>query len=284
MKRYCASSASMVTVLPLLLWCVACATIPRADCVRAACSTLSHCNEAGNQALEKGEPDLAQCFFERALALDPQAAGARLGLGAALVVTGRPARARSQFRRILQESPEAEAREKAAAWIKVLDEPVRVAVYYAPAEGCLDHDLALARYAGRVVRANVSRFGPFVTTGKDVSFVPADIAALQLTETARAEGAQIALVVRVRCDALEQTRQNSLLYGLLFVYPPITRTTVEVTTEIDAYSVRQQSWFQTFAGKATSGSIFADIAVLSAIDKCVANTIFRLTSRLALDF
>lgn len=275
--------ASLLLVLYLAL-IDACATIPRADCGRATCGGSSRCTEAGNSALARGEPDAAECFFQRALTEDPGAPGARLGLGAALAVTGRFEKARSHFRWLLRHSPDPTARERALAWLKTLDQPTRVAVYYTQGEGCEDEGLLLARYAARVVRSSIARFGPFAPAGSDVRFVAPAAGALEVTRRAWEEGAQIALVVRLRCSPLQRTRQHSLARGLLFVSPPLVRTTAEVVTEIEAFSVSQQSWFETFVARTTASGLLTDIAMLSAINTCIANTIFRLTSRLALEF
>jgi len=250
-----------------------CATVPVADCRRLPCTSAAACVDAGYSRLDAGEPDEAVCYFERALSLDRRGVGARLGKGAALAVSARGGKALREFNWVLKHSTDPEARMTALRWSTVINRPVAVAVYCEPARGCGDADGSLVEYAGSVLRHNLPKFGPFRAAGRRAEAVDDGIDAESLRRRAVADGAEIAVTVRLACGhaaARAGLAGDGRTEGL------------PVAVEIRAVRVAEPGREESLVGAAATRGGDGHFAILMATNRAFADVILRLSCRLAM--
>jgi hypothetical protein len=144
--------------------------------------------------------------------------------------------------------------------------------------GCDDADGSTARYAARVLKGNLPRFGPFRAVGKGVQPVT-DPAPASICWRAHQSGARLALSVRVTCQPLT-VEHNPVYAGGMVRVVGVSRSTAHVTLEVTAYSVAEGAAVETFSEDGAGRSISRTFAVLYGIDHALADSILRICSRL----
>lgn len=270
---------SLVAPILAALWCFGCATVPITKCDKLPCASFASCFDGAEAMLAAGQPDAAYCYYKRALDIRPDSAPARMGLATTFAVTGEAGKARRQFRLVEKHSRLIDERETARSWIEALDSPVPIAVFFSPAEGCdIDADDA-ARYAARLVRHNLPRFGAFRSVGKDIEPVSAFADPFEIATRARQAGARLGIRVWVTCVSLEHALNPSYLGGLLRIEGGAD-SAYTVRLDIEAYSVASGTLSESFFGSGSARNLFQGVALLSSIDKALANCILRISTRL----
>ena len=258
---------------------LSCATVPITPCERLRCPSAGRCLELGIAALDDGQPDVALCHLERSLLLDRRSERVMLPLAISKLLLARKAEAMSLLKQVADSATDQNDRQVAMDWLTALGDPLPVAFFWAPLEACGSEDERAAAYAARALGSALPRFGAFRTVGDDVLPLAPSSTPSVVSAWTEGAGGRIGFIVQVTCRELSQVRDPTFLGGTLQIQG-ISKFTATVQVVTDAYGVETGRHAERFVGTGTASNVIRSLALRTAIDRAIANSILRMSTAL----
>lgn len=269
--------------LPLLLAVIlaSCASAPKPVCGDTACSNVINCNELGMAALNDGHPEIAICFFKKGEGFGGDSGLARLNIAISKLLMGEKKEAVIALQDLSMLEQEPDVMEAAREWLEVIDNPLKVVFFWKPVEGCGFIDDESARFAARSLQGRLTRMGLIDALGNDVE--PADMLGSEQAVIQRTLGlgARVGIIVGVRCREVVFVRNPVFLGGMVQVRGA-SATAVDVELRVRIVDSEDKMVVGEINGRGSAKNISRSLALAFAIDRSVANILFRVASVLLL--
>jgi hypothetical protein len=277
MVEKCLLAITWVGVSLAVIGSAACTTVRRAACEAEHCGP-SDCEERGRVALEEGRPDVAECLLRNAVELNRSDENARVRYGTCLVIMGKLGAAREQFQWVIEKSHDEVAKAVARDWLQRMAAPLSLAIFYRPDSGC-GVDGVAGQKAGGSLRRTLTLSGVFRAVTTDAESPVKQGGEGDACVLAERRGAQVALIVGVRCNRLAAIQEPEVLGGRGQT-KNATRYTSTILLNVEAYQVRKRERRFSVAAAGSASHLLPRAAVWTAMDVGVSRVVLRLVKLL----